>query len=218
MKTTIVHVLGCTNAGKSTLLEAMAARPSVHLVEVGKRMRAKYLDPNSPHYEPDKFKGQAAPKETADEAWSMYEEGVAEALGSGARLVFVDGQPRDLEQADRIIDLAQGNADPNVEVGFLVVTADEEVREARLRSRFGIPDGWKDGDAVDMDLEDWNGFQLGLQRMTNDYRSNFQVLVRLLSHGIAPPVLDTSIMPLGPEGLEMMRGVVPTVWNTFVDD
>lgn len=214
--TPIVHVLGCTNAGKSTLLELMGQRRGVHLVEVGKMMRAKYLDPSSPHYTPDKFKGQAAPKETAEEAWSLYVDGVREGLANDAQLILVDGQPRDLEQADMIVD-AKENDEQGNRYEFLLVHADEEIREARLRSRFGIPQGFKDGDAIDHDLEQWEGYRLGRQRMTNDYRSNFLVLARLLSFGIAPQVLDTSIMPLGDEGREMMRGVVATVWNTFVD-
>jgi hypothetical protein len=90
----IIFVMGPTCAGKSTFLDA--ARDfyepgDVGFVEVGKMMRAKYP--------PSYFAGMAAPKHTAHEAWEMCEGKIDDHRSAGKRIVFVDGQPRDEDQA-----------------------------------------------------------------------------------------------------------------------
>ena len=199
---TVLHVLGATNAGKTTFLDQMVDiyGDRVRRVEIGKILRAKYLDPDSPHFEPDKFKGQSNPKETADEAWKLYLDLVNEATNAeGVEIVLVDGQPRDVEQAEAVMNFVGVNDEIRIE--FILVHADHEKRAERLAQRF--------------DDEHDPGFRLGLARMESDYRGLYDVLAVLASHGIVPKVLDTSEAPIGPEGVERVRGVCPTVWSMF---
>lgn len=98
-KPTLVFMLGPTNVGKSTILrKAAELHGGVGLVEVGKLMRAKYLEPTSPHYQPDYFKGQGAPMHTAKEAWQMMLDGIAAHEAAKKTWVLIDGQPRDFIQ------------------------------------------------------------------------------------------------------------------------
>ena len=201
---TVLHVMGCTNAGKTTFLQEMKARygDGVHLVEVGRMMRAKYLDPASPHYSPGHFKGEAAPAHTQAEAWEMYLEGIEEGRSRCARLILVDGQPRDVSQAEGVFAKFERPE-------FLLIHANEEARRERLGLRF--PDR-------DTDDEQAEGYRLGLERMVNDFRSTYVVLVELARRGVAPRVMDTSEAPIGEEGIEFVRGICPTVWSMFTGE
>jgi hypothetical protein len=90
MKPTLYFVIGVTNSGKTSLVDAAAALPDVGLIEVGKVLRAKYP--------PEYFKGSGNPEHTAKEAWQIFEDGIAQACKDKKRAVFISGQPRDCGQ------------------------------------------------------------------------------------------------------------------------
>lgn len=121
----LVFVMGPTNAGKSTLLDAARNLPDFGLIEVGKMMRAKYP--------PEHFKGQANPKHTAVEAWQMFTDSLAAHTAAGKEYVLVDGQPRDDEQCAAALAL------PNPKM-FLNLWAPVAIREARARARDTDPE------------------------------------------------------------------------------
>lgn len=158
----LVFVIGPTNAGKSSLLAA-AGRLGHTCIEVGKALRAKYMDPASPHYAPDYFKGEAAPQHTALEAWTLMVNGIAAAPAD--RLIFVDGQPRDIQQCDEITEKYVLN--PAYQVLFYNVYAPRDVRLARARARDTDPDRLK----------------LSMDRMDGDIPKLYEVLCRIASRG-----------------------------------
>jgi adenylate kinase family enzyme len=136
----LIFVIGPTNAGKGTFLEAAKRWDDrVGLVEVGKMMRAKYLDPKSPHYDPDHFKGQAAPKHTAVEAWQMMLDGFRACQEQRKTIVLVDGQPRDIEQCERIHQQFEVGVPPtlDVTVTYAHIYAPEALRWERAQARDG---------------------------------------------------------------------------------
>jgi hypothetical protein len=98
----IVPVIGPTCAGKSSLLEAARKyndgchAPVFGLVEVGKALRAKHP--------PEFFRGQAAPKHTREEAWTLCDDRVREHIQNKIPIILIDGQPRDVDQLQRMID------------------------------------------------------------------------------------------------------------------
>lgn len=181
MRPRLTFVIGPTNAGKGTLLALAGKLPHVGLVEVGKMMRAKYLDPASPHYDPDHFKGQGAPKHTAVEAWQMMLDGIAAAEAAKKDVVLIDGQPRDVEQARRCafeLEL--------YEKRFIALHASHEIRLRRAIRRDG-------GDLTTMILDELEKghepdphdsflpppLRLSLARMTSDYKAVYHVLSEL---------------------------------------
>jgi hypothetical protein len=166
MRTTLFFVLGPTNVGKSTLLEHAGRLPGVGLVEVGKLMRAKYLDPKSPHYDPDYFKGSAAPTHTATEAWKMMQTGIDDAIDMGAHTVFIDGQPRDVDQADGVYGDYEIIAD-KYNVLYVNLFAQLETRVARANAR--------DKDEAKL--------RLSMQRMEADCIKIYEVISRVLLRG-----------------------------------
>lgn len=122
MRQPIFFVIGATNAGKSTFLQAVReAYPDCGLVEVGKWLRAKYA--------PGHFSGQGAPQSTAAEAWSLLVDGVTRA--HDRPFVLVDGQPRDLNQ---VAGLAQFS-DSNYNHCFIHLHATAEERWRRAQAR-----------------------------------------------------------------------------------
>ena len=156
----ILHLMGPTCAGKSTLISRMLviAPELVGAVEVGKMMRAKYLDPKSPHYQPDFFKGQAAPTHTQAEAWQMYVDGVKAQIAAKKRIILVDGQPRDIQQARDVVGLWKS---PH-RASYLMIHADQEIRHERAAAT-------RKDDAL----------ALALQRMEGDYKNCYVVLAEL---------------------------------------
>lgn len=159
----LVYVIGCTNVGKSTLLNYAAAQPGVGLVEVGKMMRAKYP--------PEHFQGQSNPTHTAAEAWQMYLDGVARHTAAGAQLILIDGQPRDRTQTLELL------ATRGVRRMFLHLWAPEEVRRGRAELR----------DAGRPDL-----LELSRRRMLNDPPQVYDVLSRLHASTEIVHTVDTS--------------------------
>jgi len=132
MKIDLFFVIGATNAGKSTLLEAAKKQygDTLALVEVGKALRAKYP--------PSYFKGQQNPKHTAVEAWKLMVDGVdaAAAANSRAQIILVDGQPRDIQQTHDVINQYLFN-NPLFRAGVLHLYAPIEVRQERAQKRDG---------------------------------------------------------------------------------
>lgn len=161
---TILHLMGPTCAGKSTVIEALvnAAPEIVFPVQIGKILRAKYGEAY--------FQGQAAPEKTRQEAIDIYRQSVKEAIESGHELIVVDGQPRDVGQADEMMNSWKSHR--NV---FMLLTADHDVREQRAR------EGRKPGPDLD----------LAVARLTNDYKNNYLVMSHLLANGKTIKVFDT---------------------------
>lgn len=167
--------IGPTNAGKSSILEAVRRKgnPIISFIEVGKLLRAKYLDPASPHYQPDFFKGQAAPKHTEEEAYRLMADGIVAASAVGKRVVLIDGQPRSLGQLRRILTDYE-----DYPVRVFDVFCDREERERRAVAR--------DGHNPDK-------LALSLARMDGDVKDVYEIRYLLLRAGIVPKVLDTGL-------------------------
>lgn len=159
----IIHMMGPTCAGKSTLIDTLLAlSDTVHPVQIGKLLRKKYGE--------DYFKGQGAPVHTQAEALQLYYDTINEGIALGKKVILVDGQPRDLGQARQMMmDW------PDHRVTYLMVHADHEVREFRARA------GRKPGP----DLE------LAIARLTNDYKNCYVVMTELLRSGRQVDVVDT---------------------------
>ncbi len=161
---TICHLMGTTCAGKSTIINALAAvAPEiVYPLQIGKALRAKYGEAY--------FQGQAAPEKTRVEAISMYRQCISDAIDMGHELIVVDGQPRDVSQA---IEMASSwRSHRNV---FVLVHAEHAIREERART----------GRTPGPDLE------LAVARLSNDYRNNYDVMTQLLVMGKEIKVIDT---------------------------
>jgi hypothetical protein len=176
MRPVILFVIGPTNAGKSQLMKALqtAFPADVGLVEVGKLLRIKYLDPESPYYDPDKFKGQAAPKETAAEAWRLAVDGIQAQKEAGKVLIAVDGQPRDVEQCIQIYEDYERRSEFSVQ--YAHVYAPTAVREARADER---------------DKDDPAKLKLSRDRMNGDLIGMYEVLTRLQNYNSIVHILYT---------------------------
>lgn len=163
----IIFVIGPTNAGKGCFLAAaQRMKPDrVGLVEVGKMFRAKYLDPKSPHYDPDHFKGQAAPKHTAIEAWQMMLDGISACQEAGKDIILIDGQPRDIEQCERIHHKYELSHDWNVT--FAHIYAPENLRLERAMAR---------------DAGDPAKLALSKARLQGDAVGLYEVMTRLIHY------------------------------------
>jgi|GEM_PF-2753305 len=159
----LAFILGPTNVGKSTLLENMLRwskeqpEDPVGSVEVGKMMRAKYLDPKSPDYQPDYFKGSSSPAHTEAEALHMMYVSISEQKMQ-KRIILIDGQPRNPSQVEHILRLGQ----PLV---FINLYAEEAEREMRARAR---------------DHNDPDRLSLSLRRMQGDIPALYEVLNLLI--------------------------------------
>lgn len=151
----LFFVVGATNVGKSTFLNAikLALGKQVHLVEVGKWMRAKYP--------PEHFQGQAAPAHTQEEALHMLFGGIREGEANGSTIILVDGQPRDIEQAREIMAWSEKDWTWTKATIHLVCPREERERRARLR---------EPGNAA--------ALQLSLDRLDRDVLSLHEVLIR----------------------------------------
>lgn len=149
---TILHLMGPSCAGKSTLINELLriAPEDVAAVEVGKMLRAKHGEAA--------FAGQAAPSWSQAEAWNLYLEGVSAGIAQKRKIILVDGQPRDKQQA---VDIVGRWRSPHRSC-FLMLWAEHAERERRCRADNG-----------DRDLEK------RLQRLTNDYRNCCTVLAQL---------------------------------------
>ncbi len=171
----LIYVMGATNVGKSTFLQQAKRlyQDKAHLVEVGKALRAKYLNPKSPHYDPDYFKGSAAPAHTAAEAWQLMCDGVGAAIAGGAQLCLVDGQPRDMQQARESISVFSKK---HLHRFWFHLWQPYDVRLGRARDR---------------DKDDPAKLKLSLQRMNNDPPQLYEVVSYLRTSMAAELVHDT---------------------------
>lgn len=147
--TAVCHVIGPTNAGKTTFLEFAGKRPDVGLIEIGKVLRAKYP--------PEHFAGLSNPAHTAVEAWQIYLDTLAAHVAAGKRLVLADGQPRDVKQTQEILD------HPSHRI-FLHLWAPQLVRHARALAR---------------DAGNPEKIALSMKRLASDDQSCYEVVVRL---------------------------------------
>lgn len=169
----IVHLMGMTGAGKSTLIRRLCQfePEKVGAIEVGRMLRAKYGEAY--------FNGQAAPKHTQGEAWDMYVAGVNALVAQKKQLILVDGQPRDIQQARDVEGLWKY---PH-RTDFVLLHADHETRLDRVKERAKTADNPTDHLA------------LALQRMHNDYVNFYVVTAELLRQGQCIRVIDTNLSP-----------------------
>ena len=158
----LVFVIGPTNAGKSTLIEAAKLRPGYACVEVGKAMRAKYP--------PEYFKGQGAPKHTAVEAWNIMLDGVHAAESAGKAWCLIDGQPRDIQQCLDALALP-------FDKKFLHLWAPKETLIDRVHRR---------------DVADPERLKLSLARVDSDAAPLYEVTSMLQAAGASIVFFDTS--------------------------
>lgn len=160
-KVTILHLMGATCSGKSTLIDELVKHQGVGAVQIGKILRKKYGEAY--------FKGQGAPAHTANEAIQIYMEEIENHVDAGKKLIIVDGQPRDVNQAKIML-----NAWPEHKVVFYSLFAEHEVREERAKAT-------RVGDDLD----------LTVQRLNNDYKPCYMVAMTLLEHGQKITAIDT---------------------------
>lgn len=164
MSITILHLMGPTCAGKSTMItKLLSLSNEVGAVQIGKLMRAKYGEAH--------FKGQAAPEHTKDEALQMYFDEIQKHITDGKKLILIDGQPRDISQAQ-----AMNTAWPQYTVKYFMITADHEVREQRARK----------------DRAPGANLDLAIARLNNDYKSNYLVMCELIKLNVPITMVDTS--------------------------
>lgn len=146
----IVSLMGITNSGKSTIINAAKAIDyyKIGFVEVGKEMRRRYP--------PETFKGKGAMASTEDEVLEIYHEQLQAAKDSGAKLIFIDGQPRMACQVPMMLE------NPNRK--FLVIKEDDEVILERIKNRDTDP----------------KAVELSMLRFNNDKVQLFDVMTALL--------------------------------------
>lgn len=164
---TILHLLGNTGVGKTTLMDKLTARNSDACVgiSVGRELRKKYP--------PEYFAGQAAPAHTEVEALQLYKDFVGH-YKYNRSLIIVDGQPRKNSQVAPILE-----AHPECRHVFLLLHATHETRESRLLGR---------------DSSDSEKWKLSSARLDADYRNSYEVMVGLAQHGIELTVADCNVL------------------------
>lgn len=153
-KPTILHLLGNTGAGKTTMMDLLYERntDAVAHISVGRELRKRYS--------PDYFNGQAAPEKTEVEALELYDLFIyVNKHKPQVKLIVVDGQPRKASQVSRVLSLH-----PDCPHHFMLVHADHEVRARRLVGR--------DGD-------DPEKMRLAMARLDNDYRNQYECMIEL---------------------------------------
>ncbi len=170
MPINLFPVMGPTNAGKSTFLHYMERHDPdrVGLVEVGRILRAKY----SASY----FEGEAAPKKTAAEAWHIMQTEILRLIEQGRTHIFIDGQPRDIEQTHDMVKHYCQNTD--YDCTFVNLYAPEYVRRMRAEARDG---------------HDPAKLKLSLARMTGDLPRLYEVISLLMNAGQEVLTFDTSL-------------------------
>jgi len=148
-KSFLLFVLGATNVGKSTFLEKVkqAYSTDVHLIEVGKMLRAKYP--------PGHFQGQGAPAHTQNEAIDLLCHGINMGEQLGSKYIIVDGQPRNVGQAESIMGWAPWPRSPHRIRAVVELVCPRAERERRALARDVDPDRKKLAlDRLDRDVLD----------------------------------------------------------------
>jgi adenylate kinase family enzyme len=138
----LFFVLGATCVGKTTFLQAMKEHYNAHLVEVGKILRAKYS--------PEHFQGQGNPAHTKQEAMQLCISGIMDGMDAQAQYIFVDGQPRDSEQAKMLLAWRE---EPMRERVTIELVCPKDRRKARM---------------VQRDFQNPQALQLSLDRIDRD--------------------------------------------------
>jgi adenylate kinase family enzyme len=161
--------MGPTCTGKSTLISYIANNhPDVGVVSVGKILRAKYRA--------SYFKGSGCPQETAEEAWNLCEENVEKFLTDDKKLILIDGQPREVDQVDKIL-----HAWGDLCLRFILLDAGTDVRAARAALRYRP--------------EQVEEIELTKNRLYADVLSNFKVVAHLLKHSRKVEVVCSDALP-----------------------
>lgn len=167
---TLTFVLGATGAGKTTFLDTVAREHlgQCHLIQVGKTLRAKYGE--------DYFKGQAAPEHTQEEAWDLLLDGVCYGVDMNIPHILVDGQPRTVEQVERIGHVFDC-IEPGRSIKFLHLFAPLEIRTARVTQR---------------DRTNEARYKLAMSRLQGDYEPLYYIVSKLCEIGCDVVHVDTS--------------------------
>lgn len=146
-KLTLIFCLGPTGVGKSTLVEYAATQTNCGCIQVGKLLRAKYPPE---HFQVGDRREHGNPRNTKEEAWQLLLDGTQELSLDRKWFAWIDGQPRDVEQVERV----------HAELGdynkvFLNLHAPREVRWDRLKDTHGddrgslaLAEGRLDGDVI----------------------------------------------------------------------
>jgi energy-coupling factor transporter ATP-binding protein EcfA2 len=173
----LIFTLGPTNSGKSSFLRQIETLypNQAEMIRVGDVLRAKYLDPGSPNYNPNHFKGSAAPQHTAAEAWDVLVKGISKASYDGKFVAVCDGQPRDIKQCDDI-QWIYGNHPELYTVTYVNLYCPLEIRKARSAARDQTPDQ----------------VELAAKRMEGDILKIYEILCRIQSRGGRIITVDTS--------------------------
>ena len=159
----ILHLMGNTGAGKTSIMDALVARnPGACVgISVGRELRKKYP--------PEYFTGAAAPEHTEAEAMSLYRKFVQ--ANRQCALIVIDGQPRKDSQVMPSLELWPGSHD------FLLVHAPHNIRQERLIGR---------------DSHDAAKMALAQARLDADYRNQYEVMVELARLGIHLEIVDSA--------------------------
>lgn len=176
---TVAYIMGGTCSGKSTFLHYAKSKlgGAVGLIEVGKLLRAKY--------DPSYFQGQAAPAHTQQEAWELFAEALEGYLkNDGVALVLVDGQPRDVPQAEGIIEKYCPWPGVFSRFVYFFCHRDKQQERAAIRHKMLGPEPVTPEDAARYDL--------AMDRVDNDRRAYCDVLVTLAKSCVPVQVVDTN--------------------------
>lgn len=190
----VIYVMGCTCVGKSTFISIAKDiyGDFVETIEVGKKMREKYLDPASPDFSPDYFKGQMAPDHAQKEAWNIYLSEMQEIQNRiyKPQFVLVDGQPRSTRQLDKILEssnLVKPDLLLKVRPKFLQLHCPQHVQHERLKKRFGIYRNNEDSVLNDE-------YNLCRNRLRTDYTSAFNLHIEFMAKRILPHTFNTALV------------------------
>lgn len=166
----LVFVIGPTNSGKTTLVESLRKESlGASSIHVGRLLREKHP--------PEFFEGQGNPPHVHKEAMRLLFEQLREKLLSPAvDVIYIDGQPRTVEQVEAIEDFVVAWGQP-LRLTYLVLNADDETIRRRAASR----------DASQAAIE------LSIKRITNDKCDLHDVIHHLMCVGTN----ETRVMFLG---------------------
>lgn len=173
---TLAFILGATGSGKSTFIDTLARNYThdIHPIQVGKTLRAKYGEAY--------FKGQAAPEHTQEEAWQLVLDGVCYGVDMNIPHIVVDGQPRDVEQMERLESIWP-MLEPKRKVVFIHLFAPYTIRQQRVEQRD------KDNEAR---------INLARARLLGDYEPLYYIVSKLCNMGMDVRHFDTSMILYSP--------------------
>jgi dephospho-CoA kinase len=156
----LVCLMGGTNSGKTTLLDALDGSGFFQPIFVGRILRKKYP--------PEFFQGQAAPEKTRKEAWQLVYDGIAHAESIG-KVPVLDGQPRGVEELEVFYEILQRHCILFSEVRVVSLFVDERTAYARAMRR---------------DADNPGALALSLERMKTEAATLTKVVACLKEKGI----------------------------------